>query len=55
MQPAGSYVTQEKAAYWDGLSEKGERVSSGIYFYHLQVERRGAGDYHAAKKMLILK
>ena len=49
-QPPGLYVTQEKAAYWDGRSDTGEWVSSGTYFYHLQ-----AGDYSAAKKMIILK
>ena len=49
-QPAGSYLTKDKAAYWDGLSETGELVSSGIYFYHLK-----AGDFHATRKMTILK
>ena len=49
-QPPGLYLTQEKAAYWDGRSNTGEWVSSGTYFYHLQ-----AGDYSAAKKMIILK
>ena len=36
-QPAGSYLTQEKAAYWDGRNEAGERMASGVYFYTLQV------------------
>ena len=49
-QPPGLYLTQEKAAYWDGRSDTGEWVSSGTYFYHLH-----AGDYSAAKKMIILK
>ena len=49
-QPPGLYLTQEKAAYWDGRSDTGEWVSSGTYFYHLQ-----AGSYSAAKKMIILK
>ena len=49
-QPPGLYLTQEKAAYWDGRSDTGEWVSSGTYFYHLQ-----AGGYSAAKKMIILK
>ena len=49
-QPPGLYLTQEKAAYWDGRSDTGEWVSSGTYFYHLQAE-----DYSAAKKMIILK
>ena len=50
VQPAGSYLTKDKAAYWDGRNDTGELVSSSIYFYHLQ-----AGDYHATKKMIILK
>ena len=49
-QPPGLYLTQEKAAYWDGRNDTGEWVSSGTYFYHLQ-----AGGYSAGKKMIILK
>ena len=49
-KPAGSYLTRDKAAYWNGLSDIDERVSSGIYYYHLR-----AGDYSATKKMIILK
>ena len=49
-QKAGNYTEQSKAAHWDGRSDSGEKVASGVYFYHLQ-----AGSYHAAKKMLILK
>ena len=49
-QPPGLYLTQEKAAYWDGRNDMGEWVSSGTCFYHLQ-----AGGYSAAKKMIILK
>jgi hypothetical protein len=50
VQPAGSYLTKDKAAYWNGRNYTGEPVSSGVYFYHLQ-----AGDYHATKRMIILK
>ena len=39
-----------KAIYWDGRTEFGERVASGIYFYHLS-----AGNYSATRKMVILK
>ena len=49
-QPPGLYITQDKAAYWNGRSDTGEWVSSGTYFYHLH-----AGGYSAAKKMIILK
>jgi hypothetical protein len=49
-QPTGLYLNREDAAYWNGRSETGEPVSSGVYFYHFQ-----AGDYSATRKMLILK
>ena len=44
-QSAGTY-----AAHWDGRSEFGEPVASGIYFYTLT-----AGDFTATRKMLIQK
>ncbi len=44
------YESKARAIYWDGRNRFGEQVSSGVYFYHL-----AAGDYHATKKMLILK
>ncbi len=49
-QPAGLYTDQAKAAYWDGRSETGELVSSGVYFYRFQ-----AGDYVAFRRMAIVK
>ena len=49
-RPMGLYVTKDKAAYWDGRTDKGERVSSGLYFYRLRT-----GDFQATKKMTILK
>jgi hypothetical protein len=49
-QQAGSYVTKDKAACWDGKNEHGERVASGIYFYQLK-----AGNFSAVRKMMILK
>jgi flagellar hook assembly protein FlgD len=45
---AGSYTSMEKAIYWDGTNEHGERVSSGLYFYTIQ-----AGEFVATKKMII--
>jgi len=33
---AGRYEDKERAAYWDGKNERGEIVSSGIYFYTLK-------------------
>ena len=47
---AGLYERRDKAVYWDGRNEKGEKVTSGVYFYHLT-----AGQYSATKRMVILK
>ena len=47
---AAVYESRSKAIYWDGRTDLGERVASGIYFYTLT-----AGDYAATRKMVILK
>ena len=49
-QSAGSYQSKDEAAYWDGRNNDGEKVSEGVYFYHLN-----ANDFQATKKMLVLK
>jgi len=49
-QPAGSYLTKDKAVYWNGRNREGESVSSGIYLYVLK-----AGDFLATRKMVIVK
>ncbi len=49
-QTAAFYESQSQAIYWDGKNEFGERVTSGVYFYHLS-----AGDYSATRKMLVIK
>lgn len=41
----GSY-----AVHWDGSNDQGERAGSGIFLYRIQ-----AGNFHATKKMVILK
>ena len=46
----GVYENRNKAIYWNGRNETGERVASGIYFYHLS-----AGKYSATRRMVILK
>jgi hypothetical protein len=47
---ADFHTSREKAAYWDGRNDMGEKVSSGLYFYHLR-----AGSFSQVRKMLILK
>ena len=49
-QNAGSYLSRDTAAYWDGKDQLGEGVSSGVYFYTLR-----AGSFHATRRMLVLK
>lgn len=44
-QPADHHVVA-----WNGCDNGGQRVSSGMYFYHLQ-----AGGYSATKKMLMVQ
>lgn len=46
----GFYTTPDKAAYWNGQNEKGEKVGSGIYFYTFQ-----AGGFAAFKKMIFMR
>lgn len=47
---AGDYTSQSDAAYWDGLNNDHEPVSSGVYFYTIT-----AGNFSATRKMLIIK
>jgi len=49
-KPAGFYFSQERAASWDGRSEQGEQMVSGIYFYVLQ-----GGDFSKTRKMVLLR
>jgi len=49
-RPAGLYVSQDRAAYWDGMTNAGERVSSGVYFYNIQ-----AVNYSATRKMIVVR
>jgi uncharacterized surface protein with fasciclin (FAS1) repeats len=47
---AGVYMDKSRAAFWDGRSNTGEVVSSGIYFYNIT-----AGDFSATRKMIVKK
>ena len=46
----GYYTTRDRAAYWDGRNNLGERVATGVYFYQLQ-----ADNMSLLRKMVILK
>ena len=46
----GAYMNRGKAAHWDGKNERGERVSSGIYFYVMKTS-----SFTAVKKLGIAK
>ena len=47
---AAVYESRSKAIYWDGRNGLGERVASGVYFYHLSAE-----DYSATRRMVVVK
>ena len=47
---AGSYASRERAAYWDGRNDLGEKVASGVYFYELSADA-----YREIRRMVILK
>jgi len=47
---AGIYMDKDKAIHWDGKSDAGDIVSSGVYFYTIQ-----AGKFTATKKMVVKK
>jgi len=49
-QQPGYYTSRTDSAYWDGLDEGGESVSSGVYFYTIQ-----AGEFTATKKMVVAR
>jgi len=47
---AGMYISQNRAAYWDGKDKFGTPVASGIYFYSVKTK-----DFSAVRKLTILK
>jgi len=56
---AGYYLNKEKAAFWDGKNDRGERVASGIYFYTMCAKpSRASGqtrNFTATGKVVVLK
>lgn len=48
--PAGLYRSKHRAVYWNGKTETGEQVASGMYFYTIH-----AGNFQATKKMCIIR
>lgn len=49
-KPAGSYVSYDRAVYWDGRNESDEQVPSGVYFYTIQ-----AGELNITRKMVVAR
>ena len=49
-KPAGSYISQYRASYWNGRNEAGEYAASGIYFFTIQ-----AAEFNAIRKMVVAK
>ena len=49
-QPAGAYLRRDRAIYWDGKTDTGERVASGTYFYTLKTDTSTF-----IQKMIVLK
>jgi hypothetical protein len=47
---AGSYLSRDRAAYWDGNNDAGERVANGVYFYSIH-----ANGFTNVKKLIVLK
>jgi hypothetical protein len=48
--PAGNYLNRNTAAYWNGLNNNAEPISSGVYFYKIE-----AGNFVATRNMVIAR
>ncbi len=49
-KPAGMYISQDRAGYWDGKDKFGSPVASGVYFYSIKTK-----DFSDVKKLIVLK
>ena len=49
-KPTGYHLTRERAIYWNGRNEKGESISSGVYFYTLNTDT-----HTQTRRMVIIK
>jgi hypothetical protein len=49
-RPSGFYLDKNRAAYWDGRDEAGEKTASGVYFYTIH-----AGDFSSTHKMVMTR
>lgn len=49
-QGSGTYISKDRAAYWDGRSSYYREVASGVYFYKLII-----GDQSRTRKMVLLR
>jgi len=47
---AGFHISKNRAAYWNGLNDAGEKSASGVYFYTIQ-----AGSFTNIRKMILAK
>jgi len=47
---AGVHTHRNRAAYWDGKNEQGDKVASGVYFYQLHTDQ-----FVAMRKLILLK
>jgi len=52
---SGDIVSGNYKVTWNGTNNHGVSVASGIYFYRLVAESKGAANYVITKKMLLMK
>ena len=50
VQSRGQYCDSQRAAYWDGRSDAGEPIPSGVYFYTVRT-----ADFSLTRKLVMLR